>query len=85
LLSAQADGRWLLFDDDKVKVVKEVEVTNLSGKSADGHISYMLLYAPKRLVKGAATSGGAAAAMDTKAEPAKATDGAMDTKDDGSA
>lgn len=77
----QAEGRKVAFvDDDKVSVQKEVDVLNLSGKSADGHIAYILLYGPKRMPKGGAEGvggggGGAAAAaapaasMDVAADP----------------
>eukprot|EP00039_Didymoeca_costata_P031423 m.34659 g.34659 ORF g.34659 m.34659 type:complete len:557 (-) comp8759_c0_seq2:2549-4219(-) len=44
-------GEWLCFDDDTVTPVTEENVRGLSGKSADGHMAYILVYGPKRLPK----------------------------------
>ena len=75
----QKDGKWLLFDDDKVSVQKEVDVLNLSGKSADGHIAYILLYGPKRMPKGGAEGvGGGGGGVAAAAAPAASMDVAAD-------
>jgi len=41
---------WYLFDDDNVSPVKEEQVLQLSG-GGDWHMSYVLLYGPKRIRK----------------------------------
>lgn len=34
---------WLMFDDDKVKPVKESDILQLDGSSADWHMSYLIM------------------------------------------
>jgi len=70
----QPDKRdqWLCFDDDNVTPMKEDDVIGLSGRSADYHIAYILVYGPKRLPKGVTLPEPAAAeTMDTQKDEAK--------------
>lgn len=39
----QKDGKWLLFDDDKLSFKTEEEILNLNG-GGDWHMAYLLLY-----------------------------------------
>ena len=43
----EGTGRWLHYDDDKVKEVKEEDIKNLAG-GGDWAIGYLLLYRKKR-------------------------------------
>jgi ubiquitin carboxyl-terminal hydrolase 14 len=76
----QKNGTWLLFDDDKVTVQKEKDILELSGKSADAHVAYIVLYGPKRLPKLPAGGGGAAAAAAPAADAPASMDVAADPK-----
>jgi ubiquitin carboxyl-terminal hydrolase 14 len=44
------DDLWLSYDDDKVSFVKTEDVLKLSG-GGDWHSAYVLLYAPRKLVR----------------------------------
>lgn len=44
----QADGQWILFDDDELIPKKEDEILGLSG-GGDWHMAYLLLYRAQRV------------------------------------
>ena len=42
-LTAQGDGRWVLFDDDTLSFKKDEDIIALSG-GGDWHMAYMMVY-----------------------------------------
>lgn len=46
----QADGSWVLYDDDDLTVRKEEEILALAG-GGDWHMAYLLLYRAQRVPK----------------------------------
>eukprot|EP00730_Choanoeca_flexa_P019408 TRINITY_DN9480_c0_g1_i1.p1 TRINITY_DN9480_c0_g1~~TRINITY_DN9480_c0_g1_i1.p1 ORF type:complete len:513 (+),score=147.22 TRINITY_DN9480_c0_g1_i1:231-1541(+) len=70
----QADGSWVLFDDDNVSVKKDEDILALSGSGgADWHTAYILLYASqpcKKIPSTTSQESSAPAGMDTATDAA---------------
>jgi ubiquitin carboxyl-terminal hydrolase 14 len=64
-----ADGKWILFDDDKLSIKTEEDILALSG-GGDWHMAYVLLYKAIRV-----PAAGTAAAADAAARAAAASGG----------
>jgi ubiquitin carboxyl-terminal hydrolase 14 len=70
----QADGTWVLFDDDKIIPKTQEDVLALSG-GGDWHMAYLLLYSAVRAPAAAPEAAGAAAAAAADASGAAAGGG----------
>lgn len=62
----QADGSWVLFDDDELIMKKDEDVLALCG-GGDWHMAYLLLYRAIRVPGGAETAAPAAPAAEQAA------------------
>lgn len=62
----QADGSWVLFDDDELIMKKDEDVLALCG-GGDWHMAYLLLYRAIRVPEGAEAAAPAAPAAEQAA------------------